>query len=47
MDNDRYACEVYKMMIHDKNCCYWAIKINEMFLILMMCGKQSWGQFRN
>ena len=30
MDNDRYACEVYKKMLHDNNSSNWASKIKEL-----------------
>ena len=30
MNNDRYTCKVYKMMLHDSNCCNWASKIKEL-----------------
>ena len=30
MDNDRYACKVYKMMLHNSNCCDRASKIKEL-----------------
>ena len=29
MENDRYACKVYKMMLHDSNGCNWASKIKK------------------
>ena len=29
MNNDRYACKVYKMMLHGSNCCNWASEIKE------------------
>ena len=43
MDKDRYTCKVYKMMLHDSNCCNWASKSKNccFILILMMCGKPS------
>ena len=30
MDNDRYACKVHKMLLHDSNCCNWVSKIKEL-----------------
>ena len=30
MDNDRYACKVYKRMLFDSNCYNWASKIKEL-----------------
>ena len=32
MDKDRYACKVYKMMLHASNGCNWASKIKELLL---------------
>ena len=34
MANDTYACKVYKIMLHDSNCCNWAIIIKEFFFLL-------------
>ena len=30
MDNNIYAYKVYKIMLHDSNCCKWASKIKEL-----------------
>ena len=30
MDNDRYACKVYKMMLRDSNGCNWSSKIKKL-----------------